>query len=110
MPESNAQIFHQLWVSSCSPFKDYKNFYRWFESFGKPKLKYTSYGTCNDYSDVSYDKIRPYIDPIILTKTQGEAGFVSEIVEQVCTVIMQPSTYNVIAKLKMIKWLKAKME
>jgi hypothetical protein len=108
MPESNAQIFHQLWVSSCSPFKDFKNFYRWFESFGKPKLKYTSYGTCNDYSDVSYDKIRPYIEPIILTKTQGEAGFVSEIVEQVCTVIMQPSTYNVIAKLKNDKVVEGK--
>jgi hypothetical protein len=108
MPESNAQIFHQLWVSSRSPFKIFGNFYQWHKSFGKPKLKYTSYGTCNDYSDVSYDKIRPYIEPIILTKTQSEAGFVSEIVEQVCTVIMQPSTYNVIDKLKKDKVVEGK--
>jgi hypothetical protein len=108
MPESNAQIFHQLWVSSRSPFKDFRNFYQWHKSFGKPKLKYTSYGTCNDYSDVSYDKIRPYIEPIILTKTQSEAGFVSEIVEQVCTVIMHTSTYNVIDKLKKDKVVEGK--
>jgi hypothetical protein len=108
MPESNAQIFHQLWVSSRSPFKDFRNFYQWHKSFGKPKLKYTSYGTCNDYSNVSYDKISSYIEPIILTKTQSEAGFVSEIVEQICTVIMQPSTYNVIDKLKKDKVIEGK--
>ena len=28
-PESYSQIFHQLFVSSFSPFKEYKNFYQW---------------------------------------------------------------------------------
>ena len=32
-PESNSQIFHQFWLSSYSPFKDYKNFYAWHKNF-----------------------------------------------------------------------------
>jgi hypothetical protein len=108
LPENNAQIFHQLWVSSCSPFANYRNFYRWFEAFGKPKMKYTSYGTMPDYTDVPYDKIKPYIEPIMLTYTQSEAGFVSNIIEHFCSVEMLPATYLGIAKLKKDKLIEGK--
>jgi hypothetical protein len=99
LPESNAQIFHQLFVSNYSPFRNYANFYKWHNDFGTIKLKYTSYGTSNDYSVVSYEKVIKYIDPIMLTYTQKEAGFVSEINEHFMTVEMKPSTYSIIDRL-----------
>ena len=98
LPENNAQIFHQLWVSQNTPFSG--NFYQWFRNFGTPALKYTSYGQVQDYTNVSYDKIKKYIEPIMLTYTQKEAGFVSNINEIFCTIEMQPSTYAGIKKLQ----------
>ena len=99
LPESNAQIFHQLFVSNYSPFRNYPNFYKWHNDFGTIKIKYTSYGTSNDYSVVSYEKVIKYIEPIMLTYTQKEAGFVSEINEHFMTVEMKPSTYSIIDRL-----------
>lgn len=99
LPESNAQIFHQLFVSNYSPFRNYPNFYKWHNDFGTIKLKYTSYGTSNDYSVVNYEKVIKYIQPIMLTYTQKEAGFVSEINEHFMTVEMKPSTYSIIDRL-----------
>lgn len=99
LPESNAQIFHQLFVSNYSPFRNYPNFYKWHNDFGTIKLKYTSYGTSNDYSVVSYENVIKYIEPIMLTYTQKEAGFVSEINEHFITVQMKPSTYSIIERL-----------
>lgn len=101
LPENNAQIFHQLWVSKHTPFAG--NFYQWFRNFGTPALKYTSYGTVQDYTKVAYEKILPYIEPIMLTYTQKEAGFVSKINEIFCTVEMQPFTYAGIKKIKQDK-------
>ncbi len=100
LPESNAQIFHQLYITRYSPFNQYANFYKWHHDFGTPKVKYTSYGTANDYSVVSYDKILPYIQPIMLTYTQKEAGFVSTINEKFITVEMKQSTYTCIDRLR----------
>ena len=99
LPESNAQIFHQLFVSNYSPFRNYPNFYNWHNDFGTIKLKYTSYGTSNDYSVVNYENVIKYIQPIMLTYTQKEAGFVSEINEHFMTVEMKPSTYSIIDRL-----------
>lgn len=100
LPESNAQIYHQLWVSPNSPFRLYKNFYKWHRIFGTHKIKYTSYGETADYSEVSYDSIKQYIEGIMITKKQVEAGFNSSIEEKVLKVKMNDSTYSLADKLK----------
>jgi len=100
LPESNAQIFHQLFVSNRSPFSDYANFYKWFNVFGTPNLKYTSYGTCKDYSIVDYSKIKHFIEPLIITYTQKEAGFESNIDERILHVKMKPETLRLCERLK----------
>ena len=99
-PESNAQLFHQLWVSKHSPFKNHKNFYQWHKTFGTPKLKHLGHRQVADYSDVKYDKIKGAFKPFTLTKTQGEAGFKSTINEEILTVEMKPSTYKLCDRLK----------
>jgi hypothetical protein len=100
LPESNSQIFHQLWVSPYSPYKNCGNFYKWFKIYGTPKVVYTSYGEAKDYSCVDYDKIKTNIDNLKVSFTQEEAGFTSTVKEHIINVDMLPSTYKLIEKLK----------
>jgi hypothetical protein len=107
LPESNAQIFHQLYPSTVTPFP-HDNFYKFHREFGTPAVKYTSYGTAQDYSKVDYDKIRPYIEPLLITYTQKQAGFKSEIKEHFLQCEMKASTYSVIERLKRDKVVEGK--
>lgn len=99
-PESYSQIYHQYWVSDYSPFKEYKNFYKWAADFVKITQKNYGYAPVNDYSNADYDKIYPYIKHLIISYTQKEAGFTSEIEEHFINVKMQPITYKIIDILK----------
>jgi hypothetical protein len=100
LPESNAQIFHQLYISRFSPFNNFINFYRWHDAFGVKKIKYTSYGEQIDYSHVDYQKILPYFSSIMLTYTQKQAGFENVIKEHFIPVQMADSTYLAIKQLE----------
>ena len=98
LPESNSQIFHQLWVSPYSPYKG--NFYKWHKMYGTPKTLFTSYGEAKDYSVVDYSKIKDAIDKIKVTFTQKEAGFTSKVNEHIIEVKMLKSTTALIHLLK----------
>jgi hypothetical protein len=99
-PESYSQIYHQFWVSGYSPFKQYTNFYKWASDYVNVKLKNLGYAKVNDYSDAKYDKIYPIIKPYIITFTQEQSGFTTQVIEHIIPVEMQPVTYNVINRLK----------
>jgi hypothetical protein len=99
-PESYSQIYHQFWVSGYSPFKQYTNFYKWAADYVNVKLKNLGYAKVNDYSDAKYDKIYPIIKPYIITFTQEQSGFTTQVIEHIIPVEMQPVTYNVINRLK----------
>lgn len=81
--ESGSQWYHSFWVSNMSPFKQYKNFYAWAKDFTVPKIKYLGYAQVNDYSVSIDSKIHDIIDKYIITFTQKQAGFTSEISEQI---------------------------
>jgi len=100
LPESNSQIFHQLWVSKFSPFKRFKNFYAFHKELGIPKILYTSYGEAKDYSDVPFNKLTPYINQLKISFTQKESGFTAEINEVIHNVKMKQSTNDLIIRLK----------
>jgi hypothetical protein len=99
-PESYSQIYHQFWVSVYSPFNQYANFYKWAADYVNVKLKNLGYAKVNDYSDAKYDKIYPIIKPYIITFTQEQSGFTTQVIEHIIPVEMQPVTYNVINRLK----------
>lgn len=100
LPESNSQIFHQLFISPFSPFKEFKNFYAFHKVLGTPKILYTSYGTSKDYSIVDFNNIKDYIEPIKLSFTQKEAGFTSVINETILEIELLDSTQALIKRLK----------
>lgn len=109
-PESYSQIYHQFAVSDYSPFNDYTNFYKWAKDFVNIKKKYVSYGELNDYSDANIDLIQKYINPYIISFTQKQAGFTTEVKENILTVKMKQQTYDIINKLKKDLIIEGKQE
>lgn len=99
-PESYSQIYHQLFVSSFSPFGEYKNFYKWVKEFVNVRPKMINGYRVNDYSHAIEEKIRPIIEPFLFSYTQEQAGFNQELKEGVLTVPMKPITSRVIGELK----------
>jgi len=100
-PESWSQIYHQLDASPFSPFNQWKNFYKWAHEFVTIKKKFVSFSNqVNDYSDANLAKIKPFIQHIIMTKTQKETGFINEINERCLYVKMQPKTYTIANRLQ----------
>jgi hypothetical protein len=87
-PESYAQLFHQLWVSDNSPFKDYRNFYAWHKEYGIPAKKYVFNREIADYSKVKQERIQTEVSHLFLTYTQEEAGFESLVQESILYVPM----------------------
>lgn len=98
-PESYSQIFHQFWVSKFTPFAE-TNFYKWAREYVNVKQRKLSHGLVNDYSQCNYDLIKPIIEPYMITFTQKEAGFTSQIDEQILTCKMNPITYSLCEQLK----------
>jgi hypothetical protein len=89
-----------LQLSDNSPFKEYKNFYKWAADFVNVKVKHLGYAKVNDYSDADIKHIERRIKYFILTFTQEQAGFTSTVNEMVLEVEMKPITYQIIERLK----------
>ena len=109
-PESYSQIYHQFYVSDYSPFNKYVNFYKWANDYVNIVPKYLGYAIVKDYSKAIQDKVQKAIEPYIITYTQKEAGFTSEIVEKILTVEMKETTYKLINQLKKDNIIEGKIE
>lgn len=99
-PESYSQFYHLFTLSNHHPFNDYKNFYKWANEYVNIKQKRLGYATVNDYSDANKKDFWHLCRYYILTYTQSEAGFTSNVNEMILEVEMQPITYKIIDKLK----------
>lgn len=99
-PESYSQLFHQLHISSFSPFKDYINFYKWAADFVEVKQKHFKGLRINDYSKADQTKIKQMTDHLFISFTQEQAGFKQDVEEIAISVPMQASTYHLADKLK----------
>ncbi|HEY9640992.1 MAG TPA: DEAD/DEAH box helicase family protein [Coleofasciculaceae cyanobacterium] len=97
-PESYSQIYHQFWVSAANPFAE-KSFYAWARSFVSVKQKRIPSGFINDYSDANIDAIAPLIEPYMIRYSQEDAGFVSQIDEEICWVSASDRTHNLAKRL-----------
>jgi hypothetical protein len=99
-PESFSQIYHQLQLSSNSPYKNYKNFYQWAKDYVQVKQRNLGYAVVSDYNDADSVRIMADMNAFTLRFTQKESGFVSKVNEIVLSVKMQHRTYEIIKKLK----------
>lgn len=98
-PESYSQIYHQFWLSKYTPFKE-ATFYKWAKEYVNVKDRHLGYAVVKDYSDAKIEIIKPIIEPYILTFTQAQAGFETEVKENAIIVPMDDITYKLANKLK----------
>lgn len=96
-PESNAQIFNQMYVlGEKSPFNGF-TFFQWAKENCNIKEKYYGHGyPVKDYSDCFYDMSKLKM----LTYSQKQAGFKNQIIEKFIEVKMKPITKEIISKIK----------
>lgn len=98
-PESYSQIYHQVYGIPTNPFKHCANFYKFAAAYVDVKQKKVNGMFINDYSrgkDVILDIMKPYT----ISYTQSEAGFTTEVIEDVLYVDMKPSTYSMCKRLQ----------
>ena len=102
-PESFSQLYHQMWVSSFSPFKDYKNFYAWAKDYVDLRQKYLYGKTINDYSCGRQEAIDNATKHLFISFTQEEAGFMELVQEKIMFLKMETSTYKFADRLRIDK-------
>lgn len=88
--ESGSQWYHQFWISKYSPFSSYTTFYRWADKFVKVRVKHFGSIKTNDYSGSIDDIILPIVNPYVFRYTQQEAGFTSNIEENIISYEIDP--------------------
>lgn len=99
-PESFSQIYHQFWVSAKSPFAHFRNFYAWAKTYCKIYQINYGYGMVNQYDKANYEQIETIINPYFINFTQKQAGFKTEVSENILTVKMSATTYKLTEQLK----------
>ena len=107
-PESFSQWYHQLQVTDKSPFKQYTNFYKWANDYVNVIEQNLGYARVKVYKYGIESKILPQIQPYIITFTQAEAGFTSEVNEHILECPMEDITYDIIKRLKRDKIVQGK--
>ena len=107
-PESFSQWYHQLQVTDKSPFKQYTNFYKWANDYVNVIEQNLGYAKVKIYKDGIENKILPQIQPYIITFTQAQAGFTSEVNEHILECPMEDITYDIIKRLKRDKIVQGK--
>ncbi len=101
-PESFSQLFHQFWISSYSPWKEYEGptaFYKWAHDYVTIKKKMYNGHQMNDYTRADQTRIETETKHLFVSYTQAEAGFKQIIEEEVLSVRMKDPTYNLAKKL-----------
>ena len=98
-PESYSQMYHQVWGIPRNPFSEYRNFYRFCDDYVRVTSRPINGLQIKDYSDgkkIILDKMDRYT----ISYTQKEAGFESEIEEEIVRVPLKPETYELCKRLK----------
>jgi len=105
-PESFSEIYHTLWISSYSPFRE-KNFYAWARTYvqvqNHPYLKVIVNNRempVRDYSGAIQERVAPIFNKIKVTCTQIEAGFIAVVNEEFLTVPMEKGTRSLYNQIK----------
>lgn len=98
-PESYSQLFHQFWCCDFSPFKEYKNFYKWAKVYVDVIQRKVNGYLINDYSHANEQMITASTRHLFVSYTQKEAGFRSSVSERGVTVPMNLGTADLLRQL-----------
>ena len=98
-PESYSQMYHQVYGIKGNPFAGYKNFYRFADDYVDVKTQIV-----NSLPIKFYNKGLPSIltamQPYMISFSQREAGFKSDLREHILRVPMEARTYELCKRLR----------
>jgi hypothetical protein len=106
-PESFSQMYHQVYGCPLNPFREYKTFYKFAKEYVNVTQRIINSFHINSYDDgkpTILDEMKPYM----ISYTQKEAGFKSEIKEHVLKVEMSKLTYDWVKKMREDKLIEGK--
>jgi SNF2 family DNA or RNA helicase len=98
-PESYSQMYHQVYGIPNNPFSAYRTFYKFADEYVKVTKKKINGLYVNDYSK-GKESIIEVMKPYTINYSQEQAGFVTQVTEEVLYVTLKDSTYNMIKRLK----------
>lgn len=107
-PETYSQLYHQLFVSSFSPWHKYRNFYEWFRVYGIPGKKYFYNREVADYKNTKTELVINDIKHLIISLSQKEAGFKVEAEDVVVMLPMPVVIKDAISKIRRNKLIRTK--
>jgi len=99
-PESYSQMYHQFWVSDYSPFREYKNFYRWADDYVIKFDRVINGFKVTEYSNGREIDIMSKLAYLMISHTQQQSGFETSIEEEVIYVDMSEKTKMIVKKLE----------
>jgi hypothetical protein len=99
-PESYSQMYHQFWVSDYSPFREYKNFYRWADDYVNKFDRVINGFKVTEYSNGKEIEIMSKLAYLMISHTQKQSGFETSIEEEVLYVDMSEKTKMIVKKLE----------
>ena len=106
-PESFSQMYHQVYGCPLNPFKEYKTFYKFDKEYVNVTQRIINSFHINNYDD-GKPGILEEMKPYMISYTQKEAGFKSEIKEHVLKVEMSELTYDWVKKMREDKLIEGK--
>ena len=106
-PESFSQMYHQVYGCPLNPFKEYKTFYKFAKEYVNVTQRIINSFYINNYDD-GKPGILEEMKPYMISYTQKEAGFKSEIKEHVLKVEMSELTYDWVKKMREDKLIEGK--
>lgn len=74
--QSHSQLYHQFFMTKYSPFRKYKNFYKWFADYGIKKSIWLNGREMAQY-DKTIDVLKDIKD-LFISYTRKELGFIQE--------------------------------
>ena len=98
-PESYSQMYHQVYGIPGNPFRKYKTFYKFADDHIKITKKKINGLYVNDYSG-GRESILEAMKPYTINYSQQEAGFVTQVTEEILEVELKESTKALIKKLQ----------
>tara|TARA_R110000751_G_scaffold92044_2_gene180289 strand:- start:1543 stop:2778 length:1236 start_codon:yes stop_codon:yes gene_type:complete len=98
-PEGYSQMYHQVYFIPTNPFSQYRSFYKFSNDYVSVIKKKIGGMYINDYSKGS-KKIIEHMSPYTINFSQKDAGFVVDTKEHVIEIDIEPSTFQLISKLK----------
>lgn len=103
-PESFSQFYHQVYGCPLNPFREFVNFYK-FANVHVTKFERMINGfRVVDYSN-GKETIKHLMQPYVISYTQKEAGFQSEIKERFLNIDIDPYIYAMCEELKREKFI-----